>query len=109
MPVKKLPPMLEKDFQKSVIELAQTLGWKVAHFRAARTKHGWATPVAADGKGFPDLCMMRYERIVFAELKRRGKKPGLEQEDWHQTIRRTTAEMYIWTEDDLEEIMEVLR
>jgi hypothetical protein len=103
-------PVSEKDFQKSVIELAQTLGWRVAHFRAARTKHGWATPVAADGAGFPDLCMMRYERTVFMELKRSGvRKVRPEQEEWHTVIRRTTCEMYVFNPADTDAILEVLR
>jgi hypothetical protein len=99
----------EKEFQKSVIELAQTLGWRVAHFRTARTKHGWATAVAADGKGFPDLCMVRFERIVFAELKAKTGRLGPEQEVWREKISRTTAEMYVWRPNDTDEILKVLR
>jgi hypothetical protein len=104
------PHVKEKDFQKSVIDLAQMLGWKVAHFRAARTKHGWATPVAADGAGFPDLCMMRAERTVFMELKASGiRKVRPEQEDWHIVIRRTLCEMYVFNPLDTDQILEVLR
>jgi hypothetical protein len=107
--IAKLPPQSEKDFQKSVIDLARTLGWKVAHFRAARTKHGWATPVAADGAGFPDLCMLRRERIVFAELKRVGGKLRPEQEDWQHAVNISVAEHYVWTPNDTDEIVEALR
>lgn len=43
----------ERQWQAQVIELARILGWRVAHFRPALTKHGWRTPVQADGAGFP--------------------------------------------------------
>lgn len=43
----------EIQWQAQVIELAHILGWTVAHFRPALTKHGWRTPVQADGAGFP--------------------------------------------------------
>ena len=33
--------MTEADYQKAIIELARLLGFKVAHFRAAKTAHGW--------------------------------------------------------------------
>lgn len=49
------PSISEAELQSAVIELARTLGYRVAHFRAARTAQGWRTPVEADGAGFPDL------------------------------------------------------
>jgi hypothetical protein len=48
----------ERDFQSAVVPCARLFGWRVAHFRAAQTKHGWRTPVEADGKGFPDLLLL---------------------------------------------------
>lgn len=62
------PLTTEAMFQIEIIELARILGWRVAHFRPAQTRHGWRTPVAADGKGFPDLVLVR-ERVIYAELK----------------------------------------
>jgi hypothetical protein len=43
------------------------------------------TPVGADGKGFPDLCLVR-ERIVFMELKVRYRQLTPEQELWRDRI-----------------------
>lgn len=34
----------EAQFQAAVVDLARLAGWRVAHFRPARTSHGWATP-----------------------------------------------------------------
>jgi hypothetical protein len=59
----------EDEFQSAVIELAQRLGWLVAHFRPARTEHGWRTAVSGDGLGFPDLVLVRNTRLLFVELK----------------------------------------
>lgn len=74
--------MTEAQLSDSVIELAHLLGWRVAHFRPARTAHGWRTPVAADGAGWPDLTMVRGDRIVFAELKSRSGKLSGGQQVW---------------------------
>ena len=49
--------------------LARIYHWRVAHFRAAMTNQGWRTPVAADGKGFPDLIMIRGDDLLAIELK----------------------------------------
>lgn len=75
-------PMSEAELQSAIIGLAQLLGWRVAHFRAANTAQGWMTPVAADGKGFPDLCMVRGERLLFVELKTEKGRLTLEQDEW---------------------------
>lgn len=101
----------EAQFQKTVIEYARTCGWRVAHFRTAQTSKGaWVTPVAADGAGFPDLCMIRADRIVFAELKRRGvRKVRPDQALWHAAINHTAAEMYVWNPLDWDQIQTVLR
>ena len=87
--------MREADFQKNVIELAKILGWTVAHFRPARTKNGgWVTPVAADGKGFPDLFLAHPERGILAvELKSDSGRVTKEQRFWLDTIARAMAAM----------------
>jgi hypothetical protein len=102
-----LPPPLEAEEQATIVEVAQRLGWRVAHFRPAQTARGWRTPVAADGKGFVDLTFAR-ERVLFAELKRPGAKPSAEQVEWLDVLAAAEAEVYLWTLDDLEEIRAVL-
>lgn len=79
----------EDYFQKQVIDLAHSHGWKVAHFRKVRVQRAdgstyWETPVAADGKGFPDLLMTRASRhqIIVAELKVGKNQPSDEQWEW---------------------------
>jgi hypothetical protein len=67
-----------------VIEAAHVYGWRCAHFRPARTRHGWRTAVAADGAGFPDLVLIHPGRreIIARELKASGlAKPSREQSE----------------------------
>ena len=61
--------MTEAQFQSAIVELARLLGYRVAHFRAAKTAHGWRTPVAADGAGWPDLTLAKPGRLLFVECK----------------------------------------
>lgn len=103
-----LEPILEKDWQRQVIDLARMLRWRVAHFRPAMTKHGWVTPVAADGKGFPDLLLVR-ERLVFVELKRDGGKLTPDQIEWIGALRDACQEAYVWRPCDAEEVLATLR
>lgn len=97
-------PVTEAQLQQAVIETARTFGWRVAHFRPAQTKHGWRTPVAADGKGFPDLCMVnpRSGRLIFAELKASKGKLTAEQEAWMRDLAAAlpAADVCLWTPED---------
>lgn len=92
--------MTERDLQYAVIGLAQTLKWKVAHFRPARTEQGWRTPVQADGKGFPDLVLAKPGRLIFAELKGDRGRLSAEQKAWINVLGATDAEVYVWTPDE---------
>jgi len=35
----------EKELQENILDIAKMFGWRRAHFRPARTKYGWRTPV----------------------------------------------------------------
>lgn len=98
---------LERDAQATILDLARALGWRVAHFRPARTEKGWRTPVAADGKGFPDLVLVR-DRVIFAELKREGELPRPDQIEWLNALERAGAEVYVWTLADYDEVVRIL-
>lgn len=98
---------LERDWQRDIIRLARTLGWKVAHFRPAQTSKGWRTAVAADGAGFPDLCLVR-DRVIFAELKNEKGRVTEEQAEWIAALGVAGAEAYVWRPDDLDDVMAVL-
>lgn len=92
--------MNEAQLQEAVIECAQVLRWRVAHFRAAKTDKGWRTPVSADGAGFPDLVLVRDGRLIFAELKGDGGNTRPSQQTWLYTLEQTAAEVYVWKPAD---------
>ena len=129
--------LTEEEFQRMVIEVAYAYKWMVAHFRKARTLKGWVTPVQADGKGWPDLVLVRPPRIIFSELKSEKGKLTPEQQNWMTLLKecqrvitleplelengravmkqvrkaRTLVipEIYLWKPSDWEEIAECLR
>ncbi len=102
--------MKEAEFQKTVIEVAHRLGWKVAHFGAAQIRPGvHVTPVKADGKGFPDLVMVRGHRIVLAELKADKGRLSTEQEGWVDALAEAALEVYVWRPKDFDRLTALLR
>lgn len=106
----KVPGVTEEQFQQQVFDLAHIYGWQVAHFRPARTAYGWRTAVSADGKGFPDTVMVKAgQPVIFAELKRKGGKPTLEQVQWMELLRAVPGVLVrLWQPDDFDEIQKVL-
>ena len=103
-----LPKITEAEFQAQVLDVAHLYGWHVAHFRASRTKYGWRTAVSADGKGFPDLVMVR-ERVVWAELKRKGGTLTQDQQAWRDVLEAARQEWYCWCPSDFDEMQETLK
>ena len=72
----------EAQFQRTVIELAQLLGWRVHAERPAQTQSGrWSTPIQGD-RGFPDLILARDGRLVALELKSQAGRIGPGQVEW---------------------------
>jgi hypothetical protein len=89
----------ERAFQDALAEYLTVQGWKVSHFRQARTKDGWRTAVAYDGAGFPDLVAVR-ERVVFIECKSEKGKLSPNQEAWNNALVNAHAESYILRPED---------
>ena len=103
--------MTEQDFQSAVLDLAHVYGWKRAHFRAARTEHGgWRTPVEGDGAGFPDLLLLRDDRLIVAELKSETGKATAVQTMWLTAFAQAGAEVHLWRPSQLQtEVLETLK
>jgi hypothetical protein len=97
-----LPGITEAEFTKQVIQYAKLHGWKTAHFRPALSQSGkWMTAVQGDGKGFPDLVLVRSGELIFAELKVGKNKETAEQREWIDAINTSTrgVRAYIWRPD----------
>lgn len=91
--------MTELQLQDAVAGMAQVLGWRVAHARPARTERGWRTPWQYDGKGFPDLTLVK-RRLVFAELKSDRGRLEPEQAGWLTALNVPGVDVYVWTPAD---------
>lgn len=73
----------ERAFQTAVIQLAETLGWRVAHFSDSRRSIGQGRMVGdKQAAGFPDLVCTRAGRLLFLELKSEKGKLRPAQVEW---------------------------
>lgn len=98
----------------AIVDAARVLGYTCAHFRPAQTSKGWRTAVSYDGKGFPDLVLVRPRtssalspaRVIFAEVKGKGDRLRVEQELWLDVLRHSSSRIddtqvlvqtFVWT------------
>lgn len=113
--IRSCPPknISEKEFTQQVIDLAHLCGWTVAHFRPARVKRGgkeiYETPVAADGKGWLDLFMVRRGERLAMELKVGRNKPTAEQKKWLTLMNLAGIPAAVYRPKDWQELEEVLK
>jgi hypothetical protein len=71
----------EDDYLRRVLDTATIHGWRVAHFRPAKTAKGWRTPMQGH-PGLPDLVLARNGRVILAELKSDRGRPTVDQVAW---------------------------
>ena len=91
--------MSESELMSVVLETAALFGWRSAHFRPAMTAHGWRTAVSGDGKGWPDLILVRCDRLIAAELKSERGVLSAEQRVWLDVL-GAVAEVHVWRPAD---------
>lgn len=87
--------MTEKQLLAAVRALAEGLSWRTYHTH--RSQHSPA--------GFPDLCLVRRGRLVFAELKTELGKTSPDQDVWLASLAAVAAET--WDTDPLEAVVRV--
>jgi hypothetical protein len=99
----------EAEFTSQVIQYAALFGWASAHFRPGMTQSGrWVTAVQGDGKGFPDLLLVKPKRLVVAELKVGRNRVTGEQRAWLRRFELAGVPAYTWRPGDWPEIERVL-
>ena len=92
--------VLEKALQQRIMDTAKALGWLAYHTHDARR----SVP------GFPDTCLVRGERLVFAELKSEKGKVTVEQQQWLDALEKVPGvECRVWRPADLQDAIEFLR
>ena len=72
----------EAAWQYTVVGVARLYGWRIFHAPAGGKGGRADREQLPEGRGFPDLVMVRGPRLVFAELKTRTGKLGPGQEEW---------------------------
>ncbi len=80
------PAVSEKQWMRVVVDAARLLGWSVYHTHDSRRSD----------PGFPDLCLVKGDRLIFAELKREQGRVSPVQQLWLDMLAQTRAECYIW-------------
>jgi VRR-NUC domain len=81
----------EADWQAQVLEWARLGGWFAYSIHDSRTQH-WAT-----SSGFPDLLLVRAERVIAAELKTETGRLTNAQAEWLAAFDATgRVETYVW-------------
>lgn len=91
--------MTERELLSGVLDVAKLFGWRTLHIRPAMTQNGWRTAIQGNGKGWPDLVLVR-DRIIFRELKTGRNTLSVEQAEWILALRKAGADAGVWTEND---------
>jgi hypothetical protein len=96
----RLPPQPEAHFQRVLETFAALRGWKFYHVHDSRR----------DQPGFPDLVLVRRDRLVISELKNETGRVRPAQKDWLAALEAVThpPEVHLWRPQDWEEIERVL-
>ena len=84
------PNLTEADLQAAIADLAAVLGWRSYHTFDSRRSNA----------GFPDLCLWRDHRLIFAELKSAKGKLTPEQEATLDSLMLTAGELHVWRPKD---------
>jgi len=91
--------MSEKELSQQVRQLAALKGFKVYHTFLS----------LYSDVGFPDLCIAKEGRLIFAELKTEKGKLSAAQKDWLEILSATGAcEVYLWRPSSWDEIVSAL-
>lgn len=98
----------EASFLQQLRKYADLKGWRVYHTHDSRRSD----------EGFPDLVMVRGQRLVFAELKSATGRLRPEQQEWIVALQRAQHPVdrmghdepgvYVWRPTDWDSIVEVL-
>ncbi len=90
--------MQEKEFQKSVVDLATFTGWLVYHNPDSRRSTA----------GFPDLVLLK-DRLLFRELKTTTGRVSEAQKYWLTALTWVGQDAKVWRPADWPEIEATLK
>lgn len=92
------PPISEREFMKNVMDLAALRGWRCFHQRPGMTKSGkWRSAIQGKGSdGFPDLVLVRRERLLFIELKADRGIVSDAQHEWIEALNKIDGAVFAY-------------
>jgi len=95
-------PVLEKELQAAVMNLARRMGWRVWHFHDSRRMVRPGVWVGdKDASGFPDLVLAHpVHGVLFRELKADGENPTPKQRDAIRDLGAAGADIAVWRPAD---------
>lgn len=92
--------MSEADLLGWIATSARMLGWLCYHTHDSRRSEA----------GFPDVCLVRGDRLIFAELKTLRGKVTDAQQRWLDAFAGVPGVVvHVWRPDQLDEILGILR
>jgi hypothetical protein len=97
----------EHELQATIVDACRVLGYRVAHFRPARTASGWCTPMTGD-EGFPDLICARPGRVLALELKAARGRLGPGQAEWLEAMQGAIVHAKVVRPAELDELLALL-
>lgn len=94
----------EREWQRQVITWAKREGWKVYSIHDSRTQE-WGTD-----PGFPDLVLVRGDRLLFVELKAQSGRLRPSQTGWRIALEAVPCvEWHAWRPSDEATVKHALR
>lgn len=93
--------MTEDDYVRRIIDTAHLYGWRVTHFRPARTDKGWRTALQGDG-GFVDLVLAKHGTVLHVEVKTDKGRVRPDQLEWAKEIGPTYR---LWRPRDWHQVL----
>lgn len=108
LPKADLRAVSEYDFQVAVTRYAKAQGWMPMYFRKTATqgKDRW---VAVAPPGWPDLTLLRLDKLVCIECKSEKGKPTEAQQLWLAGLDRVAGvSTYLFRPSDASTVMQVL-
>ena len=89
----------EKQFMAEVVRFARRNNWLIYHTTNSRKS----------AAGFPDLILIRGNRLIVAELKVARNEPTPAQERWLCAFHGAGVKAYLWRPEHWGEIIETLK
>jgi hypothetical protein len=105
--------MGEADWQRTIVDLARTLGWMALHVADSRKEvvdrrtRQRCLVGDRDAAGLPDWLFIR-DRVLFVELKRQDGQLSARQREVLNALEEAGAEWFVWRPADYDEAIQVL-